>query len=251
MSKTFTATKSKASKRKPSKPKSRRHTTLHKSSNVHKFVTNLRTRALYSEHKFKSGGSCRVSDQVALAPDAESVELASSLVSLNTVYRFRLAGVFTLSMTSGTINTYAACDPSAAGINFSEWSTLSALFSEFRLVEFGCQIVPNNNVSTGTSSCGALAVCGNLGTAIAPGSYAAVADNADSKLMNLYTTTPLGYTHVIDGRGIEWSQVTTPTTEPYAGAPGSIQFFSNFGSASVSDIFRIIVWGIYDFRSRV
>ncbi len=244
---------SQATKRKEGKRKTAskgRSTTVHK-GNVHKLVTSLSKKALCSEHKFRPGGSLRVSDHVSLAPDTESVELATSLMSLNTVYRFRLAGVTTLSMSSGTINTYIACDPSAAGANFPEWSSLTALFSEFRLVEFGVQIVPNNNVSTGTSSCGALAVCGNLGTAIAPASYAAVADNADAKLVNLYTTTPLGYTHVIDGRGIEWSQVTTPTVEPYAGAPGSIQFFSNFGSASVSDIFRIIVWGIYEFRSRV
>ncbi len=196
--------------------------------------------------------SIKVSYSEYASPD---VSAASPFVSLNTVYRFRLGGHSTLTQTSGVVNAFVACDPSASGVNFPEWSTLSALFSEFRLISFQVQIVTQPWSTTAINTTVAspiLGIAGNLGTATNPGSYAAIADNADAKLWaGLKDTSSHGYTHRIDGRGIEWSQVTTPTTEPYAGAPGSIQFYGSLGSSSQSDVYQLLISGVYEFRSRV
>jgi len=204
------------------------------------------------ELKCYKTGPARVSDTVFEAADTS---VASDFVSLNKVYRFRLGGQTSVTQTTGVINTFFACDPSAAGTNFPEWSTLSALFSEFRLVEYGVQFVSDgwSFGALGTASAPASClIAGNLGTAVAPGSLTAVADNADSRYVQFAKdTTNCGYTHVINGQGIGWSQVTTPTTTPYAGAPGCIQVYGSFGSVSQAGALRCLVWGIYEFRSRV
>ncbi len=181
--------------------------------------------------------------------------MAKSFVNLNTVYTFRLGGHSTITQTSGVINTFIATDPSSSGVNFPEWSTLSSLFSEFRMKHFQVQFVvaPFNLTNLGTAvSIPPLMICGNLGTAVAPGSYAAVADNADAKLWAAAKdTSKNGYTHSISGTHLNFSQVTTPTTEPYAGAPGSIQIYGSFGSTTQADVVHVLISGVYEFRSRV
>jgi hypothetical protein len=185
----------------------------------------------------------------------DAMQMSSSFVNPLQVYRFRLGGYTTLSQTSGVINAFLAADPSAAGWNSPEWSTLTQLFSEFRLVELGVRVSKNPTAAGGTAN---LAICSNLGTAVAPGSYAACADNADVTWY-LFTDTARftdgksGQVHVMHATDLNWSQVTTPTTEPYAGAPGSIQFYSQkiSGSGTAPDELQVLLWGIYDFRVRV
>jgi hypothetical protein len=178
---------------------------------------------------------------------------ASPFVDLNTDYRFRLGGHTTLATTGGVIDTFVACDPSPSGWNSPEWSTLSSLFSEFRLIKLSVQFVRANWIASGvaTVSNPTLLIAGNLGTAIAPGSYAALADNADSKMWSACDTSPTGYTHTLSGKQLGWSQVTTPTTEPFAGAPGSIQIYGTFGGSSTAGVVHVLISGIYEFRSRV
>jgi len=112
--------------------------------------------------------------------------------------------------------------------------------------------VRNYNSSL-TVGVGTLAIASNLGTATNPGSYAALADNADVDCLCYTNTSNSGIKHVMNATDLAWSEVTTPTVAPYAGAPGSIQFYSDNGLASGSDsnIFQIFLWGIYDFRIRV
>lgn len=211
----------------------------------------ISARGVSRELKVQTGGSERVSNQVY---EPQDVTAAQSFVSLNQVYRFRLGGHTTLTQTTGVVNSFFACDPSAAGINFPEWSTLTALFSEFRLVSLQIQFVHNNFAGTafGTSSAfGPMIVAGNLGTAVAPGSYANLADNADAVLWDPRATNAYGIKHILHGHGIGWSEVTTPTVTPYAGAPGSIQIYGNFGSSSQADVIHCLISGIYEFRSRV
>lgn len=191
-------------------------------------------------------GSQRVSDLVYVPQDTTA---AASFVSLNKVYTFRLAGAASLSYSTGVINTFYACDPSASGVNFGEWSTLSALFSEFRMKKFSIHFV--SNFQTDIYGYGGLYICGNLGTATNPGSTAAIADNADSVVWaGKGDRTSRGYHHVIHGTQLGWSQVTTPTVEPFAGAPGSIQIYGVASAAATGD-YQLIVEGIYEFRSRV
>jgi hypothetical protein len=188
----------------------------------------------------------------------DAVGFASGLADPLVVYRFNLGGYTVLTKSAGVINSFLAADPSASGWNSPEWSSLSSLFSEFKLVSLSARITANYNVKTTTTNTFGLGVCSNLGTATNPGSYAAIADNADA-IMYSYTDTgrhrdnASGYTHTMHATQINWSEVATPTTTPYAGAPGSIQFYSDNGVASGGDtaVFQVLIRGIYDFRIRV
>jgi hypothetical protein len=228
--------------------------TLGNSPSFHKVtkIINFLSKRSDSISLVTSRKGTRFPDSKTDPPTSDEAGLASSMISLNTTYRFRLGGHAFLSSTAGVIDTFFAADPSAAGTNFPEWSTLSALFSEFKLVEFGVQF-SRGAISVSSASFAPAMICGNLGTAVAPGSYAAVADNADSKLYAfLHDTSVLGYTHIIrDHNQLNYSQVTTPTIEPYAGAPGSIQIYCGGGSGAQAGVIHCLVWGIYDFRSRV
>jgi len=198
-------------------------------------------------------GPQKVSDTIYEPADTS---VAGGFVSLNKVYRFRLGGASNVTSTTGVINTYFSCDPSSAGTNFPEWSTLTSLFSEFRLVEYGVQFCSDAwSYGAYGVTAGAVPTCyiaGNLGTATAPGSITAVVDNADSCIVQFgKDSSTTGYTHVINGTGVNWSQVVTPTVTPYAGAPGCIQIYGSFGSMSQANALRCLIWGIYEFRSRV
>jgi hypothetical protein len=182
--------------------------------------------------------------------DTESV--SSLFVDPLKVYTFRLGGYTTLSRTSGVVNSFLAADPSASGWNSPEWSTLSALFSEFRLKSLSVKVIRNYNSSL-TVSVYSLMMASNLGTATNPGSYAALADNADATFYSYLSTSNSGIVHTMHATDLNWSEVTTPTVAPYAGAPGSIQFYSDNGVASGTDsnIFQVLISGIYEFRIRV
>ncbi len=224
---------------------------------VHAYIRQLKSSCSLMETKKKpSSAGQRVSD-VVYTTDPETTSLASAFVSMGTVYTFRLAGHIStiISNSSGVIDTHIPFDPSASGVNFPEWSALSSLFSEFRLKEFGCQLVSSQVTLFPAGNPSALLVASNLGTAVNPGSYAAVADNADSRQWSVTAdTTGHGYFHHVRNTGLGWSQVTTPTTEPFAGVPGSIQMYMDSGATwgSVGTIVvSALVWGIYEFRSRV
>ncbi len=222
------------------------------SCSVHNLVRNLIKSSQGMEIKLGDYKGVRVS-KTMFVPDEESLNIANEFVSLNTVYEFRLAGHATVNSVSGVVDTFIATDPSSSGWNCSEWSTLSSLFSEFRVKHFQVQLCRSNwdKDSTVNPTQPTYLVCANLGTAVAPGSYAAVADNADSKLWAAWDCSPHGYTHKMDCRGIGWSQVTTPTTEPFAGAPGSIQIYGSFGNSNTTGILHLLISGVYEFRSRV
>jgi len=205
-------------------------------------------RPAMKEHK---DGRIAFPSSTSTVVDEESSSLAGSLVDLNTEYTFMLRGYSTLSFTATVINSFFPCDPSASGSNFPEWGDLTPLFSEFKMVEFGVQIVNTRLDNSTTQEFQSLAIGGNLGTAGAPGSYATIVDNADSKLFAWsQNTQPYGITHVIKGKGLNWSVVTAPTTTPYAGAPGCIGVYCT-GNASPSNVMDVLVWGVYKFRSRV
>jgi len=251
---------SKAKKRVTTRRKIIHHDSVNPTA-LHKALTRAKSVVFEKEEKLRPLDplrSLRTIDRRSYEPMSEdTMSLSQSLVDPLSVYRFRLGGYTTLSRTSGVVNSFLASDPSAAGWNSPEWSTLSALFSEFRLVALGVRVIRNYNASiaTGVAS---LAICSNLGTAVNPGSYAACADNADVTFYSYLDTArdskgEGGIVHVMHASNMNWSQVTTPTVEPYAGAPGSIQFYSDNGLASGTDsnIFQVLLWGIYDFRIRV
>jgi hypothetical protein len=180
----------------------------------------------------------------------DDVSIASSFISLNQTYRFRLGGYASLASSAGAINSFVAADPSASGWNSPEWSSLTSLFSEFRLVSLSVTFTPLYYDGAVGSAPPAI-IAGNLATAVAPGSYAALADNADAKMWNFLSDRSMhGYTHTIKATNLNFSQVTTPTVEPYAGAPGSIQFYVS-GLPTTATWMYLLISGIYEFRSRV
>jgi hypothetical protein len=205
------------------------------------------------ESKVSSGKPTRVSDAketVVSSEDTEALSMAYSLSNPLSSYIFRLGGYAAINQVAGIIDTFFPADPSATGLNFPEWATLATLFSNFRLVQLKVQFV-RSFLSTVTTL-GAPMICSNLGTAIAPGSYAAVADNADSKFWNGYSSiSNLGYTHIMNATDLNFSQVTTPTLTPYAGAPGCIQIYSSLGAVNVTPAYQCLITGIYEFRIRV
>jgi hypothetical protein len=180
--------------------------------------------------------------------------LAKEFVDLNQVYRFRLGGHTQVGYSSGVLDDFFPCDPSASGLGFPEWTTLAALFSEFKLVSLTVQLVRQRQSSSdyNTQFNNPVMIAGNLGTAAAPGSYANLADNADSFMWNAsQSTSDRGIYHTLHGTGLNWSIVSTPTTDPYAGAPGSIQMYGTATNGVPSDVIHALVIGVYDFRSRV
>jgi len=207
----------------------------------HRIVQHLNGRMAFPDHK----------GIICLDDEDSTSSLASSFMDLNREYTFMLKGYSTLGYTSTVINAFFPCDPSASGSNFPEWGDLTPLFSEFKMVEFGVQFCNTKLDSSATQEFQSLAIGGNLGTAGAPGSYATVVDNADSVLWPWFLSTDRrGITHRLKGTDLNWSVVTSPTTTPYAGAPGCIAVYST-GNASPATVIDCKVWGIYKFRSRV
>jgi len=179
----------------------------------------------------------------------DSIAMSTSLMNPLTPYKFFLGGYTTLVTAGGIINSFIASDPSASGWNSPEWSSISSLFSEFRLISFSIEIVSTHNGGTVVFP---LAICSNLGTATAPTSYAVVADNVDSRLYSWFDQSQKGIIHSMSCTEVGWSQVTTPTTTPYAGSPGCIQFYSNNGTGTGAGVaFVMLIKGVYEFRIRV
>jgi hypothetical protein len=181
--------------------------------------------------------------------DMESLGLASSmLTNPEHVYTFQLKGYSTLVSTAGgTISAFLPFDPSSTGFNFSEWSSLAALFTEFRLVEYSAQFVAAFNTGIGQMP---LAIGSNISYSSAPTSYGQVINQADSKIWaGQHDTSRLGYTHVCAVNDLGWSLTSSVTATPYAGAPGCIQIYSDMQGATVN-IGRVLCVGIYEFRSR-
>jgi len=183
------------------------------------------------------------------AQAADDLSTASGLLtSPMHVYTFELHGFSTLSSNaSGVISSFIPFDPSSSGFNFSEWSTLSSLFSEYRLKSFHVQFVGAIQASVGQLP---LAIASNLSVSVAPSSTGTVIANADAKLwFAARDTSPTGYMHSVSPTDILWAATATPTSVPYAGAPGSIQIYGDNQTAT-SNVGRCLVRGIYEFRSR-
>jgi len=205
-----------------------------------------------------------VSDEKLADPSTDNdMALAGSLVSLNTVYDFRLvpnATTFTFlaSTAGGLISGFQNADPSGgAGSTWtaSEWAALISLFSEVKMKSFEMHFWPINLSSTaaGTALLGnGLCISGVLSTvAAAPGATNVVLDNADAviyKFQNDYSDKV--FVHRVKGTDLSWAIVTTPNPGSFAGVPGSIQYFGDGFIHTTALIFYTLV-GFYSFRSRI
>jgi hypothetical protein len=187
-----------------------------------------------------------------------------SLRSLNRTVRFRLTDnnsplLYISSNGSGIVSGYQNADPSGgSGSTWTstEWSALTSLYSEVRMIEFSIYftpVSPEDTKNITTSGGNAVTVSGVLSSvAAAPTSRAQVWDNADAKIFCcLSMTTGKPYKHTIrPGRKLNWAVVTTPNPGSYAGCPGAIQYYGD-GMVASAPLFAVSMEGIYEFRSRI
>jgi len=189
------------------------------------------------------------------------MSMAASLVSLNSIYTFRLVPnsatmQFLSSTAGGVLSGFQTVDPSGGGTwTASEWATLVTLFSEVQFQSFEMIFWPVNLASTmmATATLGSsIAISGVLSTVTAaPTAVNQVLDNADSRIYSFINDHDTKLTkHRIVGTDISWAIVTTPNPGSYAGCPGSIQYYGNGLPVTVALLFYTMV-GIYKFRSRI
>lgn len=186
------------------------------------------------------------------------------LTDMSRVVRFRLVDNLTTpaaqsSNGSGVLAGYQNADPSGgSGSTWtaSEWTTLTSLYSQVRLVKMTVWFMPippalDSKVAGDISNY--LIISSVLSSvASAPTSSAQVHDNADAKIHTLFTTSnPRPIKHVLRPKGkLNWAVVTTPNPGSYAGCPGAIQWYSD--TLVVSQVqMAIKTEGIYEFRSRI
>jgi len=185
------------------------------------------------------------------------------LTSLNTTVRFRLTDnnqplLYVLSNGSGLIGGYQNADPSGgsgATWTSSEWSTITALYSQVRMISFSViftPVAPEDTKVITSSGGNAAYVSGVLSSlATAPTTRSQVFDNADCKIFcPLSMTTGRPYVHTIRPRSVNWAVVTSPNPGSFAGCPGGIQYYGD-GYPITTPIFAVSMMGIYEFRSRI
>jgi len=185
------------------------------------------------------------------------------ILSEQKTYRFRLTDNATsglaLSTTAGGVFAGAFnCDPSGGtgGWTSDEWSALTALFSEVRVIKFTVHFMiaapPVDSKIDGTlpgNTFTVSSVLSNIGAT--PTSSAQVFDNADAKVYSLYHTQRTPIQHTLKQRNrLNFAIVTAPAPGSYAGCYGGIQWYGDNVAASVTLGYAKIE-GIYEFRSRI
>lgn len=186
-----------------------------------------------------------------------------SLRTLTRTQRFRLVDnnqplLYISSNGSGLVAGYQNADPSGgSGATWTagEWSTVTALYSQVRMIEFSIYFTPVSPEDTkqiNTSGGNAIFISGVLSSlAAAPTTRAQVWDNADAKILNVLSfTTGKPYKHTIRPRSTNWAIVTSPNPGSFAGCPGGIQYYGD-GFAATVPCFAVSMEGIYEFRSRI
>jgi hypothetical protein len=184
-----------------------------------------------------------------------ALQMASSLVDPGTIYTFRLAHYATLSSdVGGVLATALTCDPSS----WSEWSSLSALFTQCRLKRSHLHVMTafNKAVPTATSN-------GNWQPCIvnalydevaAPTSYDATIDSPNFKVYNHnFDTTKSGIHISLNFTGQReplWGDVSAPhSSTAFTGTPGCFQIYADGQSVSTVLLSYIMVLDI-EFMNR-
>lgn len=182
--------------------------------------------------------------------DPLQLGLAMSLVSLNAVYPFRLAQLVTVgSDASGNAAFSFPVDPSSSGENFAEYSTITTLFNQVRVRSFQCTFAPM--YLNASSDAPPFCVAGSLTTLGVPTSYTSVVENADSQLYPWQAWRIKPYKHAIKfSPKPVWADITTPDPGDNIGTPGCIIGYAAGLPASVTNVLKVMIVGIYEFRSR-
>ena len=184
-----------------------------------------------------------------------TVALAQSMVDPGTIYRFRLAHYGTISSSVGGVVAEAIVnDPSS----WSEWSSLSALFSQVRLRRSTFHLINAFNRAVGTTTSN-----GNWQPSIlnslydevaAPTSYDATCDSPNFKVYNHnFEATKSGINIVLDFKGDHtplWADVSAPHSSTlFQGTPGCSQVYAD-GQTVSTVIFSYILVLDLEFMNR-
>lgn len=179
---------------------------------------------------------------------SEADSLPASLIDPKTIYRFRLVNTGTLSSSAGTWLGYFNLDPTAV----TEWSSISALFNEYRLdaakVTFVPMIVNSLNPAFSAPRLMVNIDLGVIGSS--PANIGVVAENPNSKYLGLCPGMPYdNYSIEVKGLSNDFNwQIASASGTPYAGWYGECQFAGT--SANTADSVAYMLELVVQVRSR-
>lgn len=211
---------------------------------------HLKTKKIMGQqcYDFKSWRPLLPSEVDSDSFEAGLAAASSVLVSPNVTYKFRLANLSAFSSDIGGVLAWAfAFDPSA----ITEFTTLSSLFNEVRIVQAKLTLI-NHNPHGDSAAAPVLKpglVCGtDIGLAgTTPASAAAVYENPDSIIIPLGSDLP----HYLHSQRFDndFALTVAPIPGPYAGCYGQFQGYQSTCSVSTKYL-ECLFEGIYEFTSR-
>jgi len=207
---------------------------------------DVKDRLLDSKAERKRKQAIPEDEQPGLAADDGALQMGRLLTNPMQVYRFRLAVSFSINSNgSGVISGNWTWDPSA----FTEWSYLSSLFNQFRIVETRLRIYswePSDEEATRKQGPFAIACDAGLNGST-PASVASVVDCPNSLFHNTAALVPTELTQKVTEMSFASTSSTTPG--PYAGAYGQWEWYGSGFTASLTYC-QALFEGMYEFRSR-
>jgi hypothetical protein len=164
--------------------------------------------------------------------------LPRSLLDATAVFPYKLVTAGQIfSDAKGVIAGFVSCSPSVT--SFTEYGTISALFSEVKLRKASLSLWAVNPHGDGASVLDAaysektilpIAYDDQLVNSV-PGSFNTVLDNARCKLFHL--GSPVVFNYLQEAKNRLWAPTGTPAPGPYAGCTGQFSFYQSNLTLSV------------------
>jgi len=162
------------------------------------------------------------------------------------------------ALSSGTTGIISFADMSPSIQNFTEYSTLSSLFSEVKLVSAYVEFLPLDNISSSHAQ-GILYVGTrqdfNKNVTSVPTSVSQVENLKGMRTISTSIVKPVRVRLAISTRGLEFSQISADAPSPvidYAGSPGCLIGISGSGTLNNSiKYFYARLTAVHHFRGRV
>jgi hypothetical protein len=180
-----------------------------------------------------------------------SVSMARSVLDPRSVYRFRLIDFNSFSTSgAGVLAAYISCSPSVT--SFSEYTSLTNLFTEVRLVAARshiCNVNPHaDGYATGFVKSDLAMNYNDLSVSTTPASVLAVLDNAHSWLHPLGKSTVSTYSAMVS-KDRQFADTAAPSPGPYAGCTGQFTIYQSALTASTTYIDYFLECE-FEFRNR-
>ncbi len=185
---------------------------------------------------------CWLDKHRGVEPSQEATELASTFISVDTIYEFRLSRFFAKTTSAGgVLDDFFDNNPAS----YAEWSALTTLFSMVKLRKVVARFSTEYSRAVGTTVAVGqfrpMVININFDDIGAPGSYAGALDSPLNKVWNYaFDTSPIGPTLALNFTGEHeplWADVTTPSSSTlYQGCPGCCQMYVDTASVSTEII---------------